>query len=219
MRSGGAGLRRAVAVTALPAVAVVLALAGCADASGTSQAGRPGSSTAAPATTAAKATVVTRFTPYAASGALSVPIEEHATGSCWMASIEVPMLGAYRCLVGNEIADPCFTPPRPASPVTVACLPDPWSGAQVVTLTEPLPSGPPLGDADNPWAVQLANGARCVAGTGTVHSVAGVALNLLCPGGMAAGGLDRTNPSWQVSYGSATGDTLIKVGVVAAWRG
>lgn len=102
--------------------------------------------------------------------------------------------GAYRCLVGNDIADPCFAQPRSSKPATVACLADPWSGARVVTLTQALPRVDPLGDAANPWAVQLANGARCVAATGTVPTVGGVSVNLRCPGGMVAGGLDRTGP-------------------------
>ena len=169
--------------------------------------------------TTSNATVITRFTPYSAAGVLTVPLNAHGTGHCWTASIEVPVVGAYRCLVGNDITDPCFAPPRATAAATVACMPDPWSGAQVVTLTQPLPNATPIGNAAKPWAVQLANGARCVAATGTTQSVDGVSLNLLCPGGMAAGGLDRNGPLWHVKYGPATGGSLSSVDVTAAWRG
>jgi hypothetical protein len=165
------------------------------------------------------ATVVTKFTPYSAAGALTASVAAHGTGRCWTGSIVVPVAGAYRCLVGNDIADPCFSPPRPSTPVTVACLPDPWSGARVITLTEPLPVGPPIGNAARPWAVQLANGARCVASTGTVATSHGLALDLLCPGGTAAGGLDTMSPAWRVQYGPRSGGQLSPIDVTRAWRG
>ena len=66
--------------------------------------------------------------------------------------------------------------------------------------------------------MQLANGARCVASTGTVQDVDGVSLNLLCAAEMAAGGLDTTNPTWQVQYGPKSGP-LTPVDVTQAWRG
>lgn len=163
------------------------------------------------------ATVVTKFSPYSASGALAVAVQDHASGYCWTGSIEVPVAGAYRCLVGNDIADPCFAPPRAGTPPTVACLADPWSAARVVALTRALPGVEPVGNAANPWAVQLANGVRCVAVTGTVQSVEGVSLNLSCPGGTVAGALDNSGPAWHVKYGTATGLSLVVV--VAAWRG
>lgn len=194
------------------AAVVLVALAGC-----------TGSNSHAPAVTqsssAFDATVVTRFTPYSSAGALIASVTARATGRCWTGSIVVPVAGAYRCIVGNNIADPCFAPPHPTRPVTVACLPDPWSGAQVVTVTDPLPVTRPIGNAARPWAVQLANGAHCVASTGTVQSVQGIALNLLCPGEMAAGGLDTANPLWQVQYGPKAGGPLTRVDVARAWHG
>ena len=194
------------------AVVVAVAVAGCTSSSSTAPAGAHTSS-------AFDATVVTRFTPYSAAGALTASVSAHGTGSCWTGSIVVPVAGAYRCLVGNDIADPCFAPPRPSAPMTVACLPDPWSGARVVTLTAPLPVVRPIGNSARPWAVQLANGARCVASTGTVQSSHGVALDLLCPGETAAGGLDTTNATWHVQYGPKSGGPLTPVDVAQAWRG
>ncbi|MEP7020842.1 MAG: hypothetical protein ABI808_09330 [Pseudonocardiales bacterium] len=198
------------------AIAIALlgiALAACSGPSRSTQAARR------PATQSPNATAVSKFTPYSSAGALTVVVTGHATGQCWTGSIVVAVPGVYRCLVGNDIADPCFTPPQPAKPTTVACLPDPWSGALVVTLTAPLPITPPVGHAANPWALQLANGVRCVASGGTVHSVDGVSLNLQCSGGTAAGGLDTTGPMWQVKYGPQSGGPLAVVGVTHAWQG
>lgn len=193
------------------AAAVTVALAGCTSASSPAPAGQPSSASAA--------TLVTKFTPYSSAGALTAPVAARGSGHCWTGSIVVPVAGAYRCLVGNDIADPCFAPPRSSTPATVACLPDPWSGARVITLTEALPGTRPIGNAGRPWAVQLANGARCVASTGTVARVHGVSLILLCTGETAAGGLDTTNPTWRVQYGPKAGGPLTPVDVTRAWRG
>jgi hypothetical protein len=165
------------------------------------------------------ATVVTTFTPYTSADTLTVPVAAHATGHCWTGSIVVPVAKAYRCLVGNEIADPCFAPRHPARPDTVACVSAPWSAARVVALTDPLPKTTSRGHAGNPWAVQLANGAHCVAATGTVQNVGSVLLNLLCPHGTAAGGLDTSGPVWTVKYGTAATGRLSDVAVTAAWKG
>jgi hypothetical protein len=164
-------------------------------------------------------TLVTRFSPYSAAGGLTVPVAGRTTGRCWTGSIEVPVARVYRCLVGNDIADPCFAPPRQSSPPTVACVPAPWARAQVVTLSEPLPGPEVIGKSANPWAVQLANGVRCLAAAGTVHTVGGVSLNLLCLDGTAAGGLDSSHPNWRVKYGSPAGGSLTPIDVSRAWRG
>lgn len=215
-----AHLRRAAVGLAVLAVAVTAC-----STSHHASAGQGGPSTPAstqstqPAAGASDATVVTKFNPYSATGALTVAVTDRAVGECWTSSIVVQVANAYRCLVGNDISDPCFDPPRHTVPATVACVSSPWSSARVVTLTKALPEPSTIGKATNPWAVQLANGARCVAASGTVQSVGGVSLNLLCPGGTAAGGLDDRHHKWTVKYGTAEAGSLVQVAVVAAWRG
>lgn len=212
------GLRRVAVVL----VAIALACTGCANSSHHANAGnahsRPATAPTQPAG-AAHATVITSFSPFSPSGSLTVGVTDRAVGECWTSSIVVPVASAYRCLVGNDIADPCFEPPKHTVPATVACVSSPWSSARVVTLTKALPAPATIGKPHNPWAVQLANGARCVAASGTVQSVEGVALNLLCPGGTAAGGLDDHHAKWTVKYGAATAGRLVRVEVIAAWRG
>jgi hypothetical protein len=193
-----------------------VAVAGCGNSHDDQHTSGPRST---PASSPADATVVTTFTPYTSAGTLTVPVAAHVRGHCWTGSIVVSVPDAYRCLVGSEIDDPCFAPHQAVTPATVACVPAPWSSAQVVTLTQALPKITPRGRAASPWAVLLANGARCVAATGTVQSVGKVALNLLCPGGTGAGGLDTSRPMWTVKYGAATTGELTDVAVAAAWKG
>ncbi|MCU1655891.1 MAG: hypothetical protein JWO57_547 [Pseudonocardiales bacterium] len=201
-------------------VALVVAMAGAAAcASRTTHRAPAGAGSLTASSSSAPGVVIKTFSPYAATGTLVVPVADHLTGSCWTGSIAVPKAGVYRCLVGNAIYDPCFTPARQQTPPTVACLADPWSSAHIVRLSQPLPASTPATTSDYPWALELANHAHCVAATGTVPVVAGVSLNYLCGAGMGAG-IVRSEPTrMQVKYGLATGSQLMSVAVAVAWRG
>jgi hypothetical protein len=213
-----AGFLRVLGTCCLAACLTVIA--GCGKPSATTHPGSAGSPRGdASSAKTPDATVITTFTPYTATDELTVPVAEHASGSCWTGSILVSVPGAYRCLVGSQIADPCFAPHHRVAPDTVACVSAPWSSAQVVTLTKALPTVTPRARAMNPWAVLLANGARCVAATGTVQNVGNVSLNLLCPNGTGAGALDTSGPMWHVKYGTPTTGHLSEVAVAAAWKG
>jgi hypothetical protein len=198
----------------LSAALVVLAVAGCASKAEQRPAAAQRTS-AAPASGA----VVKTFSPYAATGTLGVPVADQTAGTCWTGSIAVPKAGVYRCLVDNAIYDPCFAPPSAGTPGTVACMEDPWSATHLVTLTESLPQVAAKGGPDNPWALELANSAHCVAATGTVPVVSAVPLNYVCGDGMAAGLVVKDVERMKVEYGSSLGGTLTAVDVKVAWRG
>jgi hypothetical protein len=212
----------------LAAVGLALAVlcSACASQPHRSRSPAGGAATSAPpgATSPARSGLIVKaFTPYAATGTLAVPVADQLSGYCWTGSIAVPKAGAYRCLVGNAIYDPCFAPANQPSTPTVACVPDPWSAAHVVTLTKALPTSKPLASRTSPWALELANHARCVAGTGTVPVVDDVSLNYVCGSGMAAGlvagPVAQTGSRMTVKYGSPAGTTLVEVAVTTAWRG
>jgi hypothetical protein len=85
-------------------------------------------------------------------------------GSCWTTSIASRRSNAYRCTVGNGIHDPCFA----LDAKTVACPTNPAANRGIrIALTKSVPpsSGP---TGRNPWMLQMANGATCNVGTGTV---------------------------------------------------
>jgi len=109
-----------------------------------------------------RATRVTTYVPV-------VPSAPKRSGSCWTRSIAAPSRAdAWRCMLGNEIYDPCFSPKTPG---VVVCDVEPLSGGRgfAVRLTKPLPTHEPLFTARLalPWIVQLANGEVCVPLTGT----------------------------------------------------
>lgn len=123
-------------------------------------------------------TLTAAGSPAAAATKVVVFKPEHFTatqtvsGSCWTGSIAAPRAGAYRCMTGNAILDPCFTG---AGQGEVAC-PDPTSDPDrqegtVLRLTKPLPAtasatGQP--DPRQPWRFTLTDGASCGAMTGTI---------------------------------------------------
>jgi hypothetical protein len=196
------------------ALLVLVAVAGCA--SGARQQVPPAAQSASVSVSGA---VVTKtFTPYAATGTLGVRVADHISGSCWTGSIAVPLPGVYRCLADNQIYDPCFAAINEVTTSTVACVADPWTPAHILTLTQPLPPEPPT-SARNPWALELANNARCVAVAGTVASVAGVSLNYQCGSGTGAGITENDGTNMVVDYGAEDGKALTEVRVITAWRG
>jgi hypothetical protein len=165
-------------------------------------------------------TVTRTFSAYDAHGDLTVHVADVARGRCWTASIAVPgVRGAYRCIAGNAILDPCFAPATPSSPVEVACLADPWSDAEVLQVTGALPSaGAGADTGPRPWALQLGNGVRCVAATGTVPAIGGVDLGYHCRGGSNAAVHDATAALVTADYAAAGAHTLRRVSVATIWR-
>lgn len=88
-------------------------------------------------------------------------------GACFADSIAVAVQGAYRCMSGNDIYDPCFASDSGSQP-ELACAQSPWSGVTLMKVTGALPPDV-VGEQNpiaSPWALQLANGQRCVVSTG-----------------------------------------------------
>ncbi len=98
----------------------------------------------------------------------AVPAGAAQEGSCWTRSIALDRPGAWRCVVGNAIHDPCFqVPPHPDE---VVCGADPALGKTgfVMKLTKPFPTDvPPPSGSPEPWIMQLADGSVCEPFTGT----------------------------------------------------
>ena len=107
------------------------------------------------------------------------PTGEPREGSCWTNSLAVWRADAWRCAVGNEIHDPCFS-----ADDGVICGADPMTGATgfALTLTEPLPAAEaPPDAATHAWLVELADGTVCGFATGATGGVGDERINYLCP--------------------------------------
>jgi len=121
-------------------------------------------------------------------------------GSCWTGSIGLQRPDAWRCLVGNEILDPCLESPRGGA-VPLVCV----TGRTAVRLklTKPLPKK----DANQPlkkfipWRLLLSNGDVCERFTGTAAgSVQGQGLVFGCTSGGTTTYPDTSKSAWTVRY-------------------
>ena len=110
-------------------------------------------------------TEVTWFTPSVPSG----PIPE---GFCWTRSIAADRPGAWRCMIGNGIHDPCFQVPPMENGVICDANPVLDKSGFVMKLTKapPLVTGPSAA-RPSPWILQLEDGSVCEPFTGTRPAV------------------------------------------------
>jgi hypothetical protein len=117
---------------------------------------------------------------------------------------------------GNLLFDPCFSSPRAAG--LVLCATAPWRNAGVkLRLTAALPramanhGAPSL--RNQPWALELLNGRRCLFTGGATASVEGKRLNYFCTAG-ASNGLwgfpDRRGEPWSILSAPAAATHLRK---------
>ncbi len=151
--------------------------------------------------------------------------------SCQSHSLATTRPDAWRCVT----ADPCFEPPLGRGDYTVvACSNGPWLNEVVLLdLRYPLPDPqvcremagcrPPLDLSRPPWALELANGARCTPLLGASWFVAGLRANWACATaddqghGVVIGDLDRGHDLWRAFYLPEDGYVAEQVDVLAAW--
>jgi hypothetical protein len=113
-------------------------------------------------------TEVSVFQPAMPSGA-------SRSGECWTDSIAVARPGAWRCMVGNEIYDPCFSGSNLTGAVICDANPAKGSPGFILKLTKPLPKPSSQGPTyPRPWLVKLADGTTCEIQTGTTAQVDGI---------------------------------------------
>lgn len=128
------------------------------------------SGAAASARAATTETRVIRFEP-------KVPKSATRKGHCWTRSIADPARGAWRCMAGNEIYDPCFGVKGRTD--RVVCGADPFQQSKpfFIELTAPLKAAPAKSVSKSkpnrelplePWLVELRDGTRCGRMTGTL---------------------------------------------------
>jgi hypothetical protein len=124
---------------------------------------------------------------------------------------------AYRCFSGNFVYDPCFS----INDTQVLCPTDgPWSGAGVLinTSSSLVSSGKDQGTRGQPWAIQLADGTRCVAVSGATSEVAGQRLGYFCKHGIGLyGNVQRSAAVWTIFVGTPHSATLAQRPIAIAW--
>jgi hypothetical protein len=167
-------------------------------------------------------TTVTVFRAFRVGGSPSIKVR-HAHGSCFSSSDTSLRSDAWRCTVGNELYDPCFSSQRAHGGV-ICPNADPTSGLEV-RLTKRLPAafghrGSPSASGQ-PWALELSSGAHCTFDSGATSVVDGIRANYFCAGDhtSALWGLPRrTTEPWTILRAPFTATTLSeRVAVARAW--
>ena len=126
----------------------------------------------ASATSILPATSVKVFHPKGAAGAA-------VKGNCGMGgSLAVQRADAWRCIVGNEIYDPCFSARAHARSVICGATPDRPVGI-TVSLPAPLPAHDPV-RGSQAWILQLGDGTTCGFLTGATFGIKGQRANYGC---------------------------------------
>jgi hypothetical protein len=181
------------------------------------------SSPTQPSGTQPSGTQVITYAPWAGAGTLASGISASATqsGSCFTTSSATTAPGAYRCLVGNDLYDPCFADATSAA-AQVAC-PNPANPDSVVVikLTAALPApATSAGSPIIPWLLVLANGQQCQTITGTGGTLGGKNEIYGCPGGGVYGQPDTSGATWMVSYApsGAPASAMTQEGVTKAYE-
>jgi hypothetical protein len=113
------------------------------------------------------------------------PLAKTTRGECWTSSNIRPRVNAWRCMVGNQIYDPCFS--QNAKSNWVACDIDPISDGALgvglrVNLTSPLPSDGWTDETAFDWVIELEDGQKCMYMDKDAYSINEGDVNYACAG-------------------------------------
>jgi hypothetical protein len=161
---------------------------------------------AAASTSAVARTTVVMF-PWQQNGQLApqVHIGPRLSGYCWVGAFPGPEDEyAWRCLVGNSILTPCYSP-LSQHVREVVCAVTPWWAFKVplIRLQKPLPAGQAdKGGYWSAWAIQLSNKGRCILANPGSPPISGGAAPYTCGNGYLASDLNPGSQPWTVDYWS-----------------
>jgi hypothetical protein len=188
------------------------------------------SSTTTPPTTAAKTssgttttaaqtpTSVRIYSPVNASGGLAATVTQRGNGSCFTNSIAIVRPDAWRCSVGNDLYDPCFE----VNQTQVLCPIDgPWTNNGLLISVHSLPNASSVksqGTSGLPWAIELADGAKCLPLTGATNVIASQRLGYDCTRGVGLyGSVQRSSSVWMMYTGTPHSVQLTLQPIGIAW--
>jgi eukaryotic-like serine/threonine-protein kinase len=221
----------AAVLVAVVGVAVALGTAGSGTTTTTSTASSTPISTPTTASTTTTTSSSTATTPVAkptsaqifsavnSGGGLAAAVTRHANGSCFTSSNVIARSDAWRCSVGNELYDPCFT----VNQTQVLCPNDgPWANRGILVN---VPGGltnstgvKDQGTSGLPWAIQLADGSRCLPIGGASNVIANQRLNFDCTGGLGLyGNVQRSGEVWMIYAGAPHSAQITLRPIAIAW--
>ncbi|QMU76623.1 hypothetical protein GXW83_13600 [Streptacidiphilus sp. PB12-B1b] len=209
----------------LAAVAVIAAgaVSACSASSSTTASVTSAGTAAAAAPAAATSATPTRVVvvePWkGAEPASDITVTGSASGHCFAPSIASTRHDAYRCLTGNLIYDPCFSPQTTPPGDQVLCVDGPSATRFLrVKLTAPLPAGSTGTPQVAPFALVLADGQFCLRNSGAERATSSLPLSYACQRGFLFGFPDTSAAGWTIRYQNTGGGVLSTVGITTAYR-
>ncbi len=133
-------------------------------------------------------------------------VAHRASGDCWSTSLATVRRDAWRCMSGNTIYDPCFSPKSGAK--MVVCPTDVFNHKLIVlTLAKPLPkldsvdpTAKQLRPPDlEPWFLRLSDGTNCWFVVGATFSIGEHRANYECGERWIIGYPIEKKPQWWVA--------------------
>ncbi|OIJ69784.1 serine/threonine-protein kinase [Streptomyces mangrovisoli] len=172
-----------------------------------------------PSASVRAATEVNTFTPWTfGEPADDISVVRTESGSCFAASSSATRVDAYRCTVGDDIKDPCFSPPNDLSPAVLCPYSGPIGKVLKIRLTEPLPDAL-LGDEEPyPFKIVLADGQVCDSYQGSGIAIAGETMSFGCPDGDLFGAPHSAGPTWTMNYRPKGASSFRPVDIAAVYE-
>lgn len=163
-------------------------------------------------TTQLYATTIESFT------ASNFRITNVANGVCLSASTASTQTNAWRCYTGKMTLDPCFNLPNQRG---LICPDNPWSKAATrVILNKPLLNTPRIANSARlPWAVELADGSKCVLLTRTTFAVDNQRVNYVCENNTYLFGtfVKKANQDWTIKQLNLATQQKTVTAVIKIW--
>ena len=165
---------------------------------------------------AALETKTDRYTPFDTTGEIRSDLNvTDLSGECWTSSSILGRDGAWRCVTGNSLRDPCFESPIESD--ILICARSPWD-TSVVRLEASLDYDDFWTWKGGSWALKLTNGTKCHYVTGATTAVKGRRLNYFCgkngKGPYLFGNPDKSSALWRIRMSkSPSGRGMRRVGI------
>jgi hypothetical protein len=142
-------------------------------------------------------------------------------GECFTGSLATLRRDAWRCFVGSQIIDPCFSSSHVSG--SVLCPRAAWKQTGIrLKLRKPLPR--PHGRKPSiklqPWALELVDGRHCGMVTGGTSAIGGKRANFACASGndWLWGFPNRRTEPWTIFIAPAGATELnVRVQIRRAW--
>lgn len=157
------------------------------------------------------------YVPYEGSELVkSLTIQQRLKGTCTTSLID-KRKGAWRCMAGGNVYDPCFMSPKAG---IFACTQTPWNKSITLVTAQDYPKTSfktfSLATTE-PWGLELVDH-RCILITESNGLLHGLPMKYKCGhDNYILGEIDKTYKIWQVKLSNLNNPKIKRLQVITAW--